>query len=78
MCETITFVVIVESICMLQAKAILNIDPHLQLGRKHKAVVQEKFLVGIGKAEQVRSSKTSKIRIRICKAGLAGSAGRSR
>ena len=73
-----TFVVIVDCICLLQAKAILNIDPHLQMGKKHEALLQEKFLVGIGKAEQVRSSKTSKIRIRICKAGLAGSAGRSR
>ena len=72
MCGTITFVVIVDCICLLQAKAILNIDPRLQMGKKHEALLQEKFLVGIGKAEQVRSSKTSKIRIRICKAGSAG------
>ena len=72
MCETITFVVIVECICLWQAKAILNIDPRLQMGKKHEALLQEKFLVGIGKAEQVRSSKTIKIQFRICKAGSAG------
>ena len=68
-----TFVVIVDCICLLQAKAILNIDPHLQMGKKHEALLQEKFLVGIGKAEQERASKISKTRIG--KAGLTGLVG---
>ena len=35
-----------------QAKVILNIDPHLRMGRKDEALLQEKFLDGIEKAEQ--------------------------
>ena len=31
---------------------ILNIDPHLRMGRKDEALLQEKFLDGIEKAEQ--------------------------
>ena len=37
---------------------ILNIDPHLRMGRKDEALLQEKFLAGIGKAEQVRAEQS--------------------
>ena len=43
--------------CLSQAKVILNIDPHLQMGRKDESLIQEKFLVGIGKADQVRAGR---------------------
>ena len=60
---------------------ILNIDPHLRMGRKDEALLQEKFLAGIGKAEQVRveqsrpgqnrakqirSEQTEQVAVRFC------------
>ena len=41
---------------------ILNIDPHLRMGRKDEALLQEKFLAGIGKTEQVRAEQSKQSR----------------
>ena len=43
---------VTPSLVSPQAKVILNIDPHLRMGRKDEALLQEKFLDGIEKAEQ--------------------------
>ena len=46
---------------------ILNIDPHLRMGRKDEALLQEKFLDGIEKAEQ----EVARIKTWLCLTGFS-------
>ena len=50
--------------CLYQAKVILNIDPRMRMGRKDEALLQEKFLDGIGKAEKVGAEQCRAISIK--------------
>ena len=50
---------------------ILNIDPHLRMGRKDESLLQEKFLAGIGKGEQVRLKQSRPGQNRANRAGVS-------